>query len=180
MNLKNAFKHFKLITYHRWLVFKLCCRAGEPWRGLVHDLSKYSPTEFKEGIKYFQGTFSPITAAKKDKGYSEAWLHHRGRNKHHLEYWVDKNATDKTPIIPYPYVVEMVCDKLAAGMVYQKDNWTKEYQLTYWEKEKNKTETNEKVAKFLTEIFTQVANQGVNKAITKKNLQDLYKKCCGK
>ena len=100
MNLKNIVKHFKLITKHKWVVFKLCCKIGEPWRGFWHDMSKYSITEFGESIKYYVGTHSPITEAKKDKGYSEAWLHHKGRNRHHSEYWIDENAPNKTPIMP--------------------------------------------------------------------------------
>ena len=98
MYLKNIVGHFMVITRHKWVVFKLCCKVGQPWRGLVHDLSKYSPTEFWEGVKYFNGKHSPITDAKKDKGYSQAWLHHKGRNKHHTDYWVDLSAPDKTPI----------------------------------------------------------------------------------
>ena len=81
----NAIKHFNLINRHRWLVFKLCCKAGIPYRGLVHDLSKYSFTEFWESAKYYNGNMSPILFAKKKQGYSKAWLHHKGRNKHHAE-----------------------------------------------------------------------------------------------
>ena len=94
MIIKNVIKHLILITKHKWVVFKLCCKVGIPWRGLVHDLSKYSPTEFFESIKYYTGTHSPITGEKQDKGYSEAWLHHKGRNKHHSEYWIDYAAPD--------------------------------------------------------------------------------------
>ena len=66
IKIKNIFKHLKLITKHKWIVFRLCCKAGIPWRGICHDLSKYSPTEFLEGIKYYQGNRSPITAAKEE------------------------------------------------------------------------------------------------------------------
>ena len=123
MKLRNAIQHFKLISHHKWIVFKLCCKVGLPWRGLLHDLSKYSPTEFKEGIKYYVGCHSPITEAKKDKGYSEAWLHHRGRNKHHFEYWIDF-SNDRTKGLvgnkmPLCYVIEMVCDRIAACKVYR-------------------------------------------------------------
>lgn len=180
MNFKNVMKHFNLITYHKWIVFKLCCKIGEPWRGLVHDLSKYSPTEFWESAKYYVGTYSPITEAKKDKGYSEAWLHHKGRNKHHTQYWVDYNATVITPIIPYKYAVEMICDKLAAGMVYEgKRNWKKEFQLSYWEgKEKDKLEMNPKIRDFITAVLTEVAQQGIDLTLTRKNMKRLYKKYC--
>ena len=92
--------------------------------------------------------------AKKKQGYSKAWLHHKGRNKHHSEYWIDENAPDKTPIIPYKYAAEMVCDKLAAGMVYQGKNFTKEYELEYWLKEKEKIKINPKTEKFITEVLT--------------------------
>lgn len=154
MYLKNVIKHFGLITHHKWVVFKLCCKIGEPWRGLVHDMSKYFPTEFIESSKYYTGKHSPISEAKRENGYSKAWLHHKGRNKHHSEYWIDENAPDKMPIIPYKYAAEMVCDKLAAGMVYQGKNFTKEYELEYWLKEKEKMKINPKTEKFVTEVLT--------------------------
>ena len=178
MNFKNAIKHFKLITHHKWIVFKLCCKIGEPWRGFMHDLSKYSRTEFKEGIKYYVGTHSPITEAKKDKGYSEAWLHHKGRNRHHSEYWVDDRAPDPTPIIPYKYAVEMICDKLAAGIVYEGKNWTKEFELEYWKRERERIRINKKTKGFITEVLEQVAENGIDSTLTKKNIAELYKKHC--
>lgn len=178
MYLKNIVGHFIVITRHKWVVFKLCCKVGQPWRGLVHDLSKYSPTEFWEGVKYFNGKHSPITDAKKDKGYSQAWLHHKGRNKHHTDYWVDLSAPDKTPIIPYQYVVEMLCDKLAAGMVYKGKDWTKEYELDYWLNERDKTLVNDQVEALITEFLTQVSKDGIDKVLTKKNVKALYKKYC--
>ena len=178
MYLKNIVGHFMVITRHKWVVFKLCCKVGQPWRGLVHDLSKYSPTEFWEGVKYFNGKHSPIKDAKKDKGYSQAWLHHKGRNKHHTDYWVDLSAPDKTPIIPYQYVAEMLCDKLAAGMVYKGKDWTKEYELDYWLNERDKTLVNDQVEALITEFLTQVSKDGIDKVLTKKNVKALYKKYC--
>lgn len=178
MYLKNALKHLTLILKHKWLVFKLCCKVGQPWRGLVHDLSKFSPTEFFEGVKYYNGNYSPITDCKKDIGYSKAWLHHKGRNKHHTDYWVDLGAPDKTPVIPYKYVAEMLCDKLAAGIIYMGKDWTKEYQLQYWKKERNKIFINEKIEKLITEFLEQVSKEGIDKVLTKKNVKELYKKYC--
>ena len=178
MYLKNIVGHFMVITRHKWVVFKLCCKVGQPWRGLVHDLSKYSPTEFWEGVKYFNGKHSPITDAKKDKGYSQAWLHHKGRNKHHTDYWVDLSAPDKTPIIPYPYVAEMLCDKLAAGIIYKGKDWTKEYELEYWLHERDKTLVNDQVEALITEFLTQVSKDGIEKSLTKKNVKALYKEYC--
>ena len=174
MKFKNVIKHFNLVNYHKWIVFKLCCKIGLPWRGLVHDLSKYSITEFKSSIKYYVGTYSPITEEKKIKGYSEAWLHHKGRNKHHTQYWVDDAAPNPTPIIPYKYAAEMICDKLAAGITYQGKNWTKEYQLSYWEKERKKLKMNPKIENFVTEVLTEVAKNGIDKTLTRKNIKKLY------
>ncbi len=178
MYLKNAVKHFIVITKHRWVVFKLCCRVGEPWRGFVHDLSKYSPTEFFESVKYFNGKHSPITDCKKDKGYSEAWLHHKAHNKHHIDYWVDLSASNKTPIIPYPYVAEMLCDKLAAGIIYKGKEWTKEYELQYWLHERDKALVNPQIEKLITDFLTQISIDGIKKVVTKKNVKGLYKKYC--
>ena len=180
MNFKNIIKHIKLVLHHKWIVFKLCCKIGEPWRGFMHDFSKFSPTEFIESIKYYNGTHSPILEAKKDLGYSKAWLHHKGRNKHHYEYWIDNAAPNPTPIMPYKYAVEMICDKLAAGMTYEGKKWTKEYELEYWKKEMNveKSKMNIAMKEFITEVLTQVANNGIDNTLTKKNIKQIYKKYC--
>ena len=146
----------------------------------MHDFSKFSPTEFIESIKYYNGTHSPILEAKKDLGYSKAWLHHKGRNKHHYEYWIDNAAPNPTPIMPYKYAVEMICDKLAAGMTYEGKKWTKEYELEYWKKEMNveKSKMNIAMKEFITEVLTQVANNGIDNTLTKKNIKQIYKKYC--
>ena len=98
MKITNVVKHFKIVTIHRWYVFLNCCKAGMPIRGLCHDLSKYSKTEFNESVKYFQGNRSPIDACKEEKGYSMAWMHHKGRNPHHYEYWQDNFDKGGQPI----------------------------------------------------------------------------------
>ena len=177
--LKNAIKHLKLITKHKWVVFKLCCKVGIPWRGLIHDLSKYSPTEFFESIKYYQGDKSPIPVCRKEKGYSAAWLHHKGRNKHHLEYWTDAKTNGFAPVIPYKYAVEMLCDKMAAGIVYNGKNWTNSSEYDYWMKDIGEQKiTNPKVNHFFTEIFREVKEQGLDKTYTKENFKKQYKKYC--
>lgn len=179
MKIKNVIKHFLLITHHKWVVFKLCCKVGEPWRGLVHDLSKYSPTEFWESAKYYVGNHSPITEEKRDKGYSEVWLHHKGRNRHHVQYWTDHNARESNPIIPYPYAVEMICDKIAAGIIYEGKNWTEKFELSYWEeKERDTLEMNPKIRDFTTAVLTEVAEQGLKQTLTKKNMKRLYNQYC--
>lgn len=133
MLFKNALLHFKTVCAHKYYVFKNCWVAGIPLQGLLHDLSKFSPTEFIESVRYFQGNDSPINACKKANGYSEAWLHHRGNNKHHYEYWVDNfDNGGKTLQMPYKYAVELICDNLAAGKTYNKKGFTYKGQYEWW------------------------------------------------
>jgi len=175
MLLKNFLGHTKKVFLHKWCVFKLCCRAGIPFRGIIHDLSKFSPVEFLESVKYYNGEKSPLYICKMENGYSRAWLHHKGRNKHHYEYWFDSKAPNPTPVIPYKYAVEMVCDTFAAGMSYQGKKWTKEYQLFYWEnREKPGEYLNPKINAFMSRIYRDVAEKGINEVINKNNLKNLY------
>lgn len=123
-----AWKHFKTITYHKFLVAQGCFKVGLYKQGLLHDLSKYSPTEFLVGARYFQGSRSPNNAEREVKGYSEAWLHHKGRNKHHYEYWFDYRIDAPGKLYPMPmpdkYIAEMIMDRIAASKVYLGENYT--------------------------------------------------------
>lgn len=107
-NIEKYLKHFKTITKHKFYVMKFCFKCGKYKRGLLHDLSKFGPTEFFSSAKYFQGTSSPIDAEKREKGYSLAWQHHKGHNPHHWEYWIDNIGTYKNTAckIPYDYVID--------------------------------------------------------------------------
>lgn len=131
----NITGHFKTITKHRHEVIKHCFKAGIPLQGLRHDLSKYTPAEFIPGAKYYLGTRSPNEAERDDKGYSSAWLHHKGRNRHHFEYWTDYNRIKRRvePVeMPLKYVVEMFCDRVAASKIYNPENYDDGYPLTYF------------------------------------------------
>ena len=131
----KAWKHFKTITKHRLIVMAGCFRVGLVWQCLTHDLSKYSPTEFLMGAKYYQGTRSPNTAEREEKGYSQAWMHHKGRNRHHYEYWTDMNRVTRNyePVpMPRKYLVEMVMDRRAACITYQGDAYTDASALNYF------------------------------------------------
>ena len=178
MKLINIFKHLKLVLKHKWVVFKLSCRIGIPWRGFLHDLSKFSLEEFGESAKYYNGHGSPITICKKEKGYSKAWLHHKGRNKHHPEYWIDLTLPEKTVIMPYKYAAEMICDKLSAGIVYNGKSWTPNTQIEYYNRERQKTLINPHIDNFMRDVFTQVSKKGINKVLTKSNVKELYEKYC--
>ncbi len=119
--------HLSTVNKHRREVRKLCFKSGLIKQGLLHDLSKYSFVEFFSGVKYYQGFRSPIDAEKEDIGYSLGWLHHKGRNKHHFEYWIEKSYNPieyKTLEMPLNYLLEAACDKIAASKIYQKDKYT--------------------------------------------------------
>lgn len=136
----HPIKHYKTIRHHKMLVMKNCFRCGLYWQGLTHDLSKLAPVEFWAGAKYWKGTCSPNNAQRQAEGYSAAWLHHKGRNKHHLEYWIDY-ASNKTGLdgmkMPLRYVCEMVCDRVAASRIYLGDQYTDASPWEYYERSKN-------------------------------------------
>lgn len=178
MKLSNIFKHIGLVTKHKWIVFKLACRIGIPWRGFMHDWSKFSPSEFWESVKYYNGHKSPIIICKMENGYSKAWLHHKGRNKHHPEYWTDLAIPGKAVIMPYEYAAEMICDKMAAGIAYNGDAWTKDTQINYYRKERKKALIHPQIDKFMLDVFTQVSENGLNETFTKQNIKNLYEKYC--
>ncbi|MBP3633679.1 MAG: catalase [Oscillospiraceae bacterium] len=132
--MNKAWGHFKTITRHRHLVMKQCFRVGLYRNGLLHDLSKYSPTEFRIGAKYYQGTRSPNAVEREVCGHSTAWMHHKGRNKHHFEYWTDlvPGTVHYGPVpMPTRYFVEMVMDRIAACKVYKGENYTDGAALEY-------------------------------------------------
>ena len=179
MKISNIFKHVNLVMHHKWVVFKLCCKVGLPWRGFMHDWSKFSPIEFWESVKYYDGHRSPITVCKSINGYSKAWLHHKGRNKHHFQYWVDLALPQQQAILmPYKYAAEMVCDQLAAGIIYNGDKWTPNTQLDYYINREVKNITHPQIDKFLIAVFTEVSQNGLDATLTKKNIRNLYEKYC--
>lgn len=137
----NWIKHFSTITKHRHQVIRHCAKAGIFWQGVRHDLSKYTPIEFLNGIRNYQGYRSPNEQERETKGYSEAWMHHKGRNRHHFEYWTDYNPKTKKvePVMmPLRFVAEMFCDRLAASKIYNKENYNNTQPLDYFLKGKDR------------------------------------------
>mgnify|MGYP007042256975 FL=1 len=144
---------------------KGCFKVGLYRQGLLHDLSKYSPTEFLVGCKYFQGNMSPNNAEREDKGYSAAWLHHKGRNKHHLEYWVDysvdRNCVELVGMrMPEKYVVEMFCDRVAASKNYNGDKYTDSFPLEYYLRGRSRHHLHPESADLLEDMLTTLAEKG--------------------
>ena len=159
----KRWQHFKTITHHRHLVRKGCFAVGLFWQGLTHDLSKYTPTEFRVGARYFQGNRSPNGAEREEKGYSEAWMHHKGRNRHHYEYWTDLSLqTNRYESIPMPrkYLAEMVMDRIAACKTYRKSAYTDGAALEYLENSRERLLMHPETKRQLTYILTMLRDQG--------------------
>ncbi len=161
--IRNLFGHFGTITKHRWYVMLNCFRAGLYRQGLTHDLSKFSPTEFLRGVKYYQGNRSPNEGEREAQGYSQAWMHHKGRNKHHFEYWVDIDPRTKVygPVeMPYRYLVEMFCDRVAASKVYKGKNYDNSSALKYFRRGHARDIMHPASARQLEELLTVLSNEG--------------------
>lgn len=159
----KAISHFRTITKHRHMVIKHCFKAGIGFQGLFHDLSKYTPTEFLVGAKYYKGYKSPNDVERMEKGYSSAWLHHQGRNKHHFEYWrdYDVNTHLMAPVkMPLKYVKEMFCDRLAASKVYMKDKYTDSHPLEYFRAGKAKATAHPETMAMLESWLVMLSENG--------------------
>lgn len=160
---KHPWKHFKTITHHRLLVMCNCFRVGLIWQGLTHDLSKYSPVEFCQGAKYYQGTRSPNAAEREENGYSKAWMHHKGRNRHHYEYWTDMNPqTGRYESVPMPrkYLAEMVMDRIAASKTYQGKAYTDGSPLAYLERARETKLIHPQTRRELLYLLTMLKEKG--------------------
>ena len=163
MQKAHLLRHFATITKHRHQVIAHCAKAGILWQGLRHDLSKYSLREFVPGARYYTGTRSPNVGERLDKGYSEAWLHHKGRNRHHFEYWTDYNP--KTRLIepvkmPLKYVAEMFCDRVAASKIYRGDEYRDTDPLAYFMNSKGIRVIHGETSDFLEMLLRMLAEKG--------------------
>ena len=161
----KAWQHLRTINHHKMLVMKGCFRVGLYKQGLLHDLSKYSPTEFMVGCKYYQNGLSPHQLERQEKGYSLAWLHHKGRNKHHMEYWIDYAVGDGKKGIagmkmPLKYVVEMFIDRVSASRNYQKEKYTDRSALEYYEHGREHHIIHKDTRELLEKLLHMLADEG--------------------
>lgn len=160
---ENLVNHFKTITRHRHEVIKNCFKAGIGVQGLFHDLSKYTPSEFMAGVEYYQGTRSPNEGEREAIGYSTAWMHHKGRNKHHYEYWTDYNPETRLMSgvkMPPRYFAEMVCDRIAASKIYHGDEYTDSAPLEYFKRGKGRLVMHPETARELKKVLTMLSVKG--------------------
>ncbi len=176
----KAAKHFCTITKHKLLVMKECFRVGLYRQGLLHDLSKYTWTEFRIGCRYYQGDRSPNNAEREDRGYSSAWLHHKGRNKHHYEYWIDYSLGGTSLLagmrMPEKYVVEMFLDRIAASKVYKGEAYKDSDPLEYYQNGKAGELMHPETRRLLEGLLRMLSCEGEEKTyryIRKKILKNL-------
>ncbi len=173
----HPIKHFITITKHRHLVMHYCFKCGLYKQGLLHDLSKYGFTEFWRGAKYYDGKKSPHVNERIKNGYSVAWMHHKGRNKHHVDYWLDTNINTHMvePVeIPNKYLVESICDRIAASKVYNKGNFEPHMVLDYYYKERTGLIIHPETDKKIEELLKYYSDNG-QKALF-KYLKKNYRK----
>lgn len=164
MNIIEKFKgHLMTIIKHRHEVMKNCFKSGIFIQGLTHDLSKFSPSEFLVGVTHYQGYRSPNEGEREDYGYSKAWMHHKGRNKHHFEYWTDYNIETRRlePIkMPKKYVIEMFCDRVAASKVYLGENYDDSAPFRYFDNGRARRVMHEKTSEELEKLLVMLKEKG--------------------
>ncbi|MEE0946156.1 MAG: DUF5662 family protein [Acutalibacteraceae bacterium] len=163
------FSHLRTVCRHRHCVIKHCYKAGILKRGLLHDLSKFSPNEFLLGVHYYLGTKSPNEAERTKKGYSTAWMHHKGRNKHHFEYWTDYSPVERKvmPVkMPLVYVAEMFCDRVAASKIYQGKHYTDSHPIEYFLRGKPNRFIHPETSDFLEMLLVMLSEKGEKETFT--------------
>lgn len=178
MRVSNIIKHFKTICKHKYYVGKYCFMAGIPLRGIKHDLSKFSPIEFFESAKHYQGNRSPVDACKEINGYSKAWLHHKGRNSHHYEYYVDNLDHGGQGIqMPFKDACELICDYLGAGRAYMGKDFSFTAEYNWWlKKQKSSLVIHPQTKAFIEKVlfYLRVYNNP-RETLNKNNLKKVYK-----
>lgn len=126
--MKRYLNYLSYVLQHKWFVFLQCCKFGIPWLGILHDLSKFLPSEFIPYARYFHnpdgsprqirdntGYYKPTDTG--DTAFDFAWLLHQKRNRHHWQWWVLPEDEGKTKVLPMPqkYRLEMLADWSGAG-----------------------------------------------------------------
>lgn len=177
MKIKNIWLHFAKICKHKYYVGKYCWKLGLYKQGILHDMSKFSPIEFFESVKYYQGDRSPIDACKEDKGYSEGWLHHKGRNPHHYEYYMDNfDNGGEALIMPKKYALELICDYIGAGKAYMGKNFTYQKEYEWWlNKNRNLLAMHPAINVFIDQCLNDLSLYGED-YFYKEYIENIYKK----
>ena len=156
ITLNKIILHIKTILIHKYWVAKYCFKCGLIWRGIVHDLSKFSITEFIPNVKYVEQGISPVDVQLKLFGYAPGFMHHKGHNDHHFPYW-STGFSEGCYIVRFPLdpAIECICDIIGASRAYNGKNWTPKILLDYWtEKIKYKEAIHPDTRDFIDTVFT--------------------------
>ena len=164
MNITQKFLgHLRTVLRHKRQVRINCFKAGIPLQGLTHDLSKFSPTEFMQGVRFFDGTHSPTEDERRTLGYSIAWMHHKGRNRHHWEYWTDYSMQQGRYIpmpMPRRFLAETICDRIAASKIYKGADYTDSCPIDYLQKGKMRDSMHPQTLEELTHFLILLRDAG--------------------
>lgn len=144
-------KLLRRVIIHKFWVAYYCFQLGLYWQGITHDFSKFSLTEIKGALKYWNDSKSSLAYEKELNGYSATFLHHRGRNPHHYEYWIHSLDEGGVPAeMPRKYVLELICDYLAACRTYGGDP---RKEIDWWLKVSPKMKMHPKTKEYITCVF---------------------------
>ena len=133
MNFRKNINYLSYVLKHKRYVFLECCRLKIPWLGIVHDLSKFLPSEWIPYVNWFHTPNLVEDGAYKKflkKQFDVAWLRHQNRNPHHWEFWVLRCNINELPVcLPMPdhYRKEMLADLHGTGLTKTGKNDTKEW-----------------------------------------------------
>lgn len=111
-------KHWHYARYlarHKWFVLVAGRRLQVPlWRLLIHDWSKFLPSEWVPYAEYFYG--GPHTP-EGSAAFDRAWLKHQHRQPHHWQHWLLRLDDGGVRVLDIPdaFLREMVADWMGAG-----------------------------------------------------------------
>ena len=127
MNLKPYWAYFCYVFRHKVAVFKECWKLGLFWRGITHDLSKFSPAEFGAYARHFydeKGAKKPFDH-QQDTSFDYALNDHLRRESHHWQHWILLHDDGVTKALPIPEKdrLEMLADWLSFGGYGRLKEW---------------------------------------------------------
>jgi hypothetical protein len=134
-------RYLSYMTRHRWFVFVAACKLGIPLRGLLHDLSKFRPDEYRPYSRYFYGRpckprdewsgfaklYFPEVVEREcleavEEAFDRAWLAHQHRNAHHWQHHILREDDGGMKLLEMPLAdrKEMLADWIGCGQALGK------------------------------------------------------------
>lgn len=128
--LKSHWANLKYLLTHKWFVALECAKLGLYWQALVHDLSKFRPSEWNAYAEFFSCPLDPKPEDVRGR-FIDAWAAHLRRNPHHWQYWVTPKDTGGRHVLRMPekYAKEMVADWRGASLALKGRDESREWYL---------------------------------------------------